>query len=346
VPALRAGEPYRAARGLSALSIMLDMLRGQAQRAQEVRERAERVAERLKHPHLTGLCQLSQGLYAYHAGHYEVARATLAQAERTLSEGCVSTSWELGLSRFFLLMCHFIAGDLATLRRLGEEYHEQALARGDALGAANLRVRVLPSLALLEGEPDRARALAEQDVPHAAGNGLSIQAYWRDLQLVEHALCVGDVSYARERMRSLWPAIERSDLLQIRSLHAEAHWLRARVALCALRRGDRDVTPRDVLRDAAHIEASDIGGYAGVALALRASITEMRGDTRTTVAAFRGAEAQLRADGRELLAQLARLRRGMLDPDDEGQRVKREAELWLASAGVRDVRGTLAMYMP
>jgi tetratricopeptide (TPR) repeat protein len=345
--ALKAGEPSRVGRGVAALGSMACMLRGQAQRAQELAERAESIAERLKQPHLSGLCQLNQGLRGYHAGDLEAAKASFEQAERTLSENCRSALWELGTTQFFLLMCHLHAGDVATLTRLSASIQDEASARGDLLTLANLRARVLPALALLHGEPERALELAEAKVTPDSGTAtMSVQAYWRELSLIEHALYVGKPGRALARIRALFPTLLRSKLLSIRGVYLEAHWLRARAALGALVAGDESARAADVLRDAARIELGDMGGCAGLGLALRAGLAQRDGDRATAAAAWRGAEAQLRSDGRALLAQLARLRRGMLGDDAEAERARREAEVWLHGAGVTDCPAVLRVYMP
>jgi hypothetical protein len=347
VLALKAGEPFRVGRGLSAWSTISGMLRGQAQRAQELAERAEAIAERLKHPHLLGLCQLNQGLRAYHSGDLELAKATFAQAERTLHEGCRGTLWELGTAQFFLLLCHLAAGDVATLARLGPTYYDEAVARGDLLTMTNLRARVLPALALLHGQPDRARTLAEPRVAQSDDVRLSVQAYWRETALIEHALYTGMPRDALARVRGLWPIVKRENLLIIRGLHLDAHWLRARVTLAALADGDPSAHERQILSDIRRIEAaSDMGGSTGLALALRAALSDLSGQKADAIAAFRGAEAQLRADGRALLSQLARLRRGLAGDDAEAERARRDAEVWLHGAGVPDTARVLAVHLP
>jgi hypothetical protein len=260
-----------------------------------------------------------------------------------LHEGCRGALWEVGTAQFFLLLCHLMAGDVATLSRLSHTFHDEATARGDLLTSTNLRVRVLPGVALLNGQPERAREWAEPRVAQSDEVRLSIQAYWREISLIEHALYTGKAHDALARVRGLWPIVKRENLLVIRGLYLDAHWLRARATLAALAAGDRSASARDVRR----IEtASDMGGSAGLALALRAALSELQGQRADAIAAFRGAEAQLRADGRALLSQLARLRRGLAGDDAEAERARRDAEVWLHGAGVPDTRRVLAVHLP
>ena len=262
-------------------------------------------------------------------------------------EGCRGALWEVGTAQFFLLLCHLMAGDVATLTRLAHAFHGEAEARGDLLTSTNLRVRVLPAVALLNGQPERAREWAEPRVAQSDDVRLSIQAYWREISLIEQALYTGKPRDALARVRGLWPIVKRENLLVIRGLYLDAHWLRARATLAALAAGDPSAREADVLRDVRRIEtSSDMGGSAGLALALRAALSELLGHKADAMAAFRGAEAQLRADGRALLSQLARLRRGMAGDDAEAERARRDAEVWLHGAGVPDVHRVLAVHLP
>ncbi len=343
--ALNAGEPYRVGRGLSALSTMAGMLRGRSgARAQELAERAEAIAERLGEPHLIGLCQLNAGLRAYHAGDLDAARVAFEQGERTFQEGCRSATWELGTTHFFLLLCHLAAGDVATLTRLAADWYEEAKARGDRHAAANLRARVLPAVALLAGDVALARAHAEPPIGTAEGP-FQMQHYWRDVSLSECDLFEGEHESARLRLDAMFPQLKRAHLLDVRTVFVEAHWLRARAALSGLARGAA-IKPAEILGYAAQIERCDMAGAQGIGLAIRAGIAELSRDPTHAGPAWRGAEAQLRADGRALLAQLARLRRGLIARDDEAERARREAHTWLSGAGLPKPERLLDVFLP
>jgi tetratricopeptide (TPR) repeat protein len=345
--ALAAGEPYRVGRGLSALSTMMSMSRtGMRPRAQELAERAEAISERLDDPHLTGLCQLNAGLRAFHGGDLDAARVAFDQAERTFQEGCRGAAWEIGTTHFFSLLCRLAMGDVATLSRLSALWHEEARTRGDLHSETNLRVRVLPAVALVSGKPERARRYAEPEVETRGGRVLSVQAYWRSLSLAECEMYEGAMSQARTRVQTLWPMLENMGLLNLRTVFLEAWWLRARTQLAAFSRGDKSVRASEVLYAASRIESVGVDGAQGMSLAVRAGLAEARKEHENVLPAWKGAEAQLRADGRQLLAQLARLRRGLLGNDDDAARARREARTWLIGAGVAEPERLMQIMMP
>jgi hypothetical protein len=343
---LRSGEPVRVARGLAGFAFAFELTRGQSGLAQEMIERAEAISERLDHPHLRGLCHLHAGVHAFHAGHDELAKASLERAELAFQHGCRGTPWELAVTRFSSLLCHLMAGDVHTLSRLAGDWHQEALARGDLTSADNMRVRVLPAVALLAGDVDGARRLIASAPADLPGGRIGLQGYWREACLIECDLFEGQSADALGRMRALGPRLQRSELLSLRMVHLETHWLRARVGLMALDDRARAADPRAILADVAQIERSDVGGARGLGWALRGALAARAGDRRAADSAFQRAEIALAESGRHLLAQLARLRRGLLGAQDTGARIQREAELWLSNAGVRDVPALLRVMIP
>jgi hypothetical protein len=344
--ALRSGEPVRVARGLAGFAFAFELTRGQSAVAQEMIERAEAISERLDHPHLRGLCHLHAGVRAFHSGHDELAKASLERAELAFQHGCRGTPWELAVTQFASLLCHLLAGDVRTLSRLAGDWHEEALARGDLASADNMRLRVLPAVALLAGDIDGARRLLEPPPAGLPRGQLGLQAYWREACLVECDLFEGRAADARSRVEALWRRLRRSALLTFRTVHLEAHWLRARVGLLALEARSGDAGRRAILADIAQIEASDMGGARGLGSALRGALAARAGDRRAADGAFQCAEIELADEGRHLIAQLARLRRGQLGAHPAAARIQREAELWLSNAGVRDAPALLRVMMP
>ena len=244
------------------------------------------------------------------------------------------------------MLCHLAAGDIATLLRLASDWYEDALARGDLHAATNLRARVLPAVALLSGKPELARTHATPAIDADGMPVLAIQEYWRGLSLCECDLYEGKPALARQRLPELFKLLKQATLLEVRSIHFEAHWLRARILIACLADGDRSVKPVDILRDAALVETARIGGAQGISLALRAGLAELSGDPSMVEPAWRGAEAQLKSDGRALLAQLARLRRGRLGTAPEAERAEREARTWLSGASIEDPDRLLDVSMP
>jgi hypothetical protein len=344
--ALRSGEPMRVARGLAGFAIAFELTRGQTALSQELIERAETLSERLDHPHLRGLCHLHAGVRAFHAGHNELAKASLERAELAFQHGCRGTPWELAVTQFLTLLCHLTAGDVRTLSRLAQDWHEEALARGDITSADNMRFRVLPAVALLAGDVDAARRVIAPLPAAPPGKYLNPQPYWREVCLVECDLFEGKGADALRRVRALWPQLRRSPLLTMRAVHFEAHWLRARAALMALDDGDGRVDPRKILADAGQVETSDMGGARGLAWALRGALAQRAKERSAAESSFRRAEIELSESGRLLVSKLARLRRGLLGADDEAGRVRREAELWLAGAGVSNTPAMLRVMIP
>jgi hypothetical protein len=346
VLALRAGEPLRIGRALAGFAFAFELTRGQTGLAQELIERAEAISERIDHPYLRGLCHLHAGSRAFHAGHDEVAKANLERAERAFQTGCRGRPWELATTHFLVLLCHVSAGDVRTLSRLAKDWHEEALARDDLATADDLRLRVLPAVALLEGDVDAACRLVAAPPAVGPGEQLGLQAYWRECCMVECDLYEGRGAEALARVQAFWPRLQRSSLSTLRVVHLESHWLRARAALMALDDRTSPVDPQRILADATEMESSDMGGAAGLGWAVRGGLAQHQRDLNAARTAFQNAERELSIGGRLLVAKLVRLRRGLLCGDPESDRARREAELWLSGAGIANATAMVRVLVP
>ena len=123
--ALRAGEPYRIARGIAGEAAYA-AAQGQAARAGALLEEAGRVTADLGNPHATGIVSLMSGLAQHLLGRFAPGIEHLDTASRIFREQCVGTVWELNAARQFSLECLYYLGEL---RRASARRRRRACAR-------------------------------------------------------------------------------------------------------------------------------------------------------------------------------------------------------------------------
>src|SRR5207248_2766186 len=131
--ALRAGEPYRVARGL-ALQAGFTAIQGRTgrRRAAQLLAVARPLAERIQSQHAVALCELAATVAAFYEGRWEHARGFAERAEQMLLE-CGGVPWELNTAQLYQMFACYFLGDVPELARLSRTFLSSARERGNRL---------------------------------------------------------------------------------------------------------------------------------------------------------------------------------------------------------------------
>src|SRR5207249_917962 len=130
--ALRAGEPYRVARGF-ALQAGFTAIQGRTgrRRAAQLLAVARPLAERIQSQHALALCELAATVAAFYEGRWEHARGFAERAEQMLLE-CGGVPWELNTAQLYQMFACYFLGDVPELARLSRTFLSSARERGIA----------------------------------------------------------------------------------------------------------------------------------------------------------------------------------------------------------------------
>ena len=176
--ALRAGEPYRIARGLTleAAYVSTAGARGE-RRVVELLRAAEGLAQPLDDPATTGLVIAAQGIAAYFNGQWKRGGELCDRAACLLRSRCTGVTWEVDRTTVFDLWSLQFLGELAELGRRWPVVLKEARERGDRYLATNLNTLLISTLRLADDDPDGAEAELRQAMPGIllliAGYGLN-----------------------------------------------------------------------------------------------------------------------------------------------------------------------------
>jgi hypothetical protein len=339
--ALRAGEPYRVARGIAGEAAYA-AAQGQSARSRALLDEAGRISADLVDPHATGIVSLMSGLSGHLLGRFGEGIAHLDAASRVFREQCVGTVWELNAARQFSLECLYYLGELPRFRLEAAEALREAVDRGSVYATTTMRTGIANAAWLLDDDPARAR----EEVAAAKGGwssrGYHIQHWYTLCAEAQLALYEGDGAQAHALMEAGWAGLRRSRLLMIEHTRLVALHLRARAALAAAGAGAGDGLA--LAREAGRRLAGARSGWSGVFAALvEGGAATLSGDRVLARASYARAAAVARGLGLALFAAAADLAVAEL----AGDTAARDSALaWMSARGAKNPRALARMLIP
>ncbi|HVR04249.1 MAG TPA: ATP-binding protein, partial [Polyangia bacterium] len=341
--ALRAGEPYRVARGVAGEAAYA-AAQGQAARARALLDEAARIVADLDNPHATGIVSLMSGLAGHLLGRFAQGIEHLDAASRVFRERCVGTVWELNAARQFSLECLYYLGELPRFRISAAEGLREANDRGSVYATTTLRTGLANAAWLLDDEPARARHEVAEAKSGWSSRGYHIQHWYSLFAETQIALYEGDGAAAHALVEGAWPLLRRSHLLMIEHTRLVAVHLRARAALAAAANGEgaplaaaRLKLARRCGEHLARSRGAWSRVFAGLVEGAAASLAR---DDAKALASYRRAAAAARLEGLSLFAAAAELAAAELSADGAAAAAARH---WMSERGAKNPRALTRM---
>jgi tetratricopeptide (TPR) repeat protein len=343
VLALRAGEPFRAARALG-MELGFTALEGGRtwRRTEALMAQATALAEKTGRPESIAMNLFACGM-AYNLGQdwtraielWDRALTTLRRHGMALE--AATAEWNIvdGLS--------WIGGHRELKERL-TLWLREAESRGDVYSVVNLRLFGGSFAWLVADDVDQARVDLVDALGRWPDRGLDIQRFKGLLAKARLDLYAGDPSLAYEALAVNWPAIRSSHLLAVQTLRIYSYGFRGTACVAAAEMRARKKGPggaEELLaraeRDARALERERWGTSQPLALLLRAGIAMVAsGDTTR---ARRLLEQALGGFERiHLRLHVAATRRclGLLLGGDEGRSLVADADAAMSAETVRN----------
>ncbi|OLC08851.1 MAG: hypothetical protein AUH42_00435, partial [Gemmatimonadetes bacterium 13_1_40CM_70_11] len=177
--ALRAGEPYRIARGLAAEAGFVSTGGGPSRkRAARLVAAARAVAERTDRPEALAYAKFAAGVTSFYLGRFAAARVDTEAAERLMRERCVGMVWEINTAQTFASSSLFYLGELAEVARRVPARLREARERGDIYAAADVLAGRPVVAWLLEDDVPGARQAVSEGMGPWSHQGFHLQHYF------------------------------------------------------------------------------------------------------------------------------------------------------------------------
>jgi tetratricopeptide (TPR) repeat protein len=336
--ALRTGEARRLVGALASEVVFLASQAGGAgRRARSLFRRLVRLAEECPDPaYARTWVLLADGATSFFEGRFKPAVRSLEQAEEVFAEGPEGMTYEKNNTRVFRVHALRLLGALREHGTLIADLIRAGRQRGDRYLETTLQLLQGQSL-LARDDVAGARRTIEEATWTPPEDGFHLQ-HWYELRArAELSLYLGDPETAAERLASRFVALERSMLLRVKLVRADAVALRGRLLLAAAARGHEPAQRRAEVRRIARQLDREAAGYATVyAVLLRAGLAHIEGQREATVDWLRQAVSAAAEHDMALHLAAARDRLGLLVGGDEGAALRAEAARFVAEQQIAE----------
>jgi serine/threonine protein kinase len=343
---LRAGEVYRVARAMAFETVQTATAGGPAaERARELADQTEALAQRSGNPHAIGLAIWARGLSAYLIGDWRASAELCERAAEVLRDQCTGATWELTVANRFMLTSLMFLGELTEVARRVPQLLNAALEQGNLFAATDLRTRLNP-IWLAADEPDMARDEVIQAMMVWPREGFHLQHYMSLAALAQIELYTGDTEVAWKHIDGQLRPLDKSLLLRPQGLRIDALHLRARLALASATGAERQERLRIAQTCADRIAREDMPWSNPLAQLIHAAIARQEGDASRAAALTKRAVEGFVAAHMALYAATARRRLGELLRGDEGQALVTQSTEWMSHQQIKNPTAVANLMAP
>lgn len=334
--ALQTGESRRLLGALASEIVFLASQAGRdGQRARELYGDLRELAEACPDKAYGGTwLLLADGAASFFEGRFRAAAEALARTEEIFAQGPVGLTYEQNNSRVFRVHALRMLGAVQAHGALIAEQVRLGRQRGDRYLETTLRLLQVQSL-LARDDVDAARRSLKEVAWTPPVEGYHLQ-HWYELRArVEIALYEGDAQSAVERLAPEFAALERSLLLRVKLVRADAKYLRAGLLLSAARDATTFARVRAEVRRIARQLESERAGYALVfASVIRAELSLRASAKEEAITHLRETIVRSRENDMGLQHAAACERLGVILGGAEGEALRATAARWAGEQGV------------
>lgn len=337
--ALRAGEPERIARSAATLASLIG-LRGRPtwRRTEKLLLCASRLADRTGSRTARFYSVCGEGFALYYNGRFREAAERLRGAFDIIRDGPCELVYDRVPARLILLQSVAFLGGFRELGTLQREGLQDALARGDVLATANMRIGLANLAWLVEDRADLAEREATLGLEEWSKRGFHGEHYKAALALVHVRLYRGDFEGARAAAEQLWNQTKRSHLWSFETLRVRVLYLlgQSTLSLAELQpEGSRGLIDR-AGESALRIARERSPWTTPFGRVLRAGVSHVRGDTHTAVEQLDAAAGEFARDGLRAFEAAVRERQASMKGTSEAATVL--DDLWSSEGVVEPAR--------
>ena len=331
--ALDAGEPLRIARAL-AMEAGFAATTGAPQKGERLLRQAEAMAQRLGSRPTLGLCRMIGASAAVHGGRFEEGERLSIEAESILTEQQGLSAWPLSIARVYHISALIHEGKIVELCRVSRQCLDDATARGNIFAATMYRTGWSALMWLGCDDLAGARASLAEALTQTPRGVFFIPHYHCLLAQGLIDLYAGSGAEAYEHIAALWPLLEESLVMRIRSIQVLCRRMRASCAVAAAREAS-DPAPLLAIaeREARRMERETQYSPALIrawAKVIRGGVACVRGDRAAALACLEAAVAAFTTCRTALYLNVARRLKGELIGGDAGRALVAEADAWMA----------------
>jgi len=337
---LRLGDPQRVVRALALEAMFVGSGGTPARRrADQLAAAARRIADELDDPYGRAFAISAEAFIAFEAGSWAQARELTERGLAVLLDHCAGIAWEVGMIRRFALLSMIYLGRWRELAQETPRHLRDAEERGDLHSLINIHGVVLPFLHLVAGDPRAAATEAERALAAwGRDDCFDDQHFMATTSCVFTALFADDGPRALATLLAIEERFARSTLRYVQVIRG--HWCFYLGTACATAAAagaaDRAALLRRAARLARRLLAEHVPWCTSYGLLVQASVALVRGRDDDAAGRLDDAIGALERADMRMMAEAARMRRGLLLGGDEGSHLAAEAARRLRDEGATD----------
>jgi hypothetical protein len=292
--------------------------------------------------------RLAEGMSLYFRGCFREALAVLQAIDEPLRSRCQGGAWEHDQVIVFSLFAKSYLGRMREVAQEVPRHAAEGLDRGDLYLASVLSLSILNAAWLVDDDPATARRMASDAIAAWSFRGPVVHAWYAPTAMAQLELYEGDGAAALAHVERAWPALERSLLLRVDLVNAEARQLRARVALAVAAAGGKGAEQerRAAARDGAWLRRQRGAWKRALGAMIVVGAEACAGRATDALPLLEGAERGFAEAGLALHAAVARRRRGELLGGDEGRALVAAADEWMRGQRIKNPARMAALLAP
>ena len=347
--ALNTGSREHAARALTMEAYMVSLEGiGTRDKTEPIMLQAERLASEVSQNELTGWVRQIRGCVLAHEGRFAEAQPVLQEALEWLGSQCTAVPFELAGTHLYIMNVAGHLGEYARVSTTAPGIVENALRRGDQYLACGVIGFAAPALLAHRGLADAGQRIAQ------AKANYQVQSIY---QWADYLILLADLSlalYEGQPARGVllaaqqWSALQKSQLLRMKTAFGLMSYYRAACALAAARQRSTDVAEglEIARRTAGLLSKSRLPHLHGWAAVLGAGLACETQRPARAAELLQAATVTFDAAGLKLYSASARRRQGQLIGGEAGRALVIAGEAVMHSQGVIDVEATTEMLAP
>lgn len=347
--ALNTGSRSHAARALSMEAYMASF-NGPGTRAktEPIMLQAERLAAEVAQNELTGWVREIRGCVLAHEGRFAEARPVLQEALEWLGSQCSEVPFELAGTHLYTVNVANHLGEYAQTSTTAPGIVENALRRGDQYLACGVVGFAAPALLAHRGLADAGARISQAKASYQVQSVYQWADYLILLADLNLALYEGQPARGVLLAAQQWSALEKSQLLRMKTAFGLVSYYRAGCALAAARQRSTDATEGLALarRTAKAMNKSPLLHLPGWAAVLEAGLACEQQQPARAAERLQAATVAFDRTGLKLYGAAARRRQGQLMGGAAGRALTVAGEAVMRDQGVVDIEATTEMLAP
>jgi serine/threonine protein kinase len=343
--ALRRGDRYRVLRALSMHTVGIASRGGpESPRERVLAEAARSLAKRTRETDAWTYVDIIRALCMFLHGRWKDLISLEADLLVALPHNRGGWRNQVRTTAIWALV---LTGDVAHVRRSIATLIEDAENRGDLGTAVHLRVGYTNLVWLADDDIDGARAQLVTAVGMWSHSKFFLHNYRVLLAEANIELYAGNSARAHEIVVARWGQMQRSLMLFVQYIRADAYYLRARTALASAESSPRPAARlAEAERFARKLDRQKMPWTDLLAHCVWAGVRLAKGDRVKAAEHLRAAIARAEEVGMALHGAAARYALGLLLGDAEGRRLVEGAEDWMLSEDIRVPKRMAALLIP